>query len=323
MKKISMIVPCYNEEGNVKLFYEDVLKTYKDNKNNKKYKIELIFIDDGSKDKTLEELKKISKNKDFSIKVISFSRNFGKESVIYAGLKAATGDYTVIIDADMQQPPSLTPKMADILDKDEDFDCVCYFQETRIESGFMTGIKNMFYKLMNKMSDVELKQGASDFRMFRSNVKESILLLDERCRFTKGIFSWVGFNTCYIPYTPEERATGATKWSFKSLINYALNGIMSFSTTPLRLATLMGVVLSILAGLYIIVVVIQKLFFEIPVPGYPTIITCLLLIGGIELFCIGIIGEYISKIYTESKRRPIYIIKEEITNDKKNNKKTN
>lgn len=313
MKKISMIVPCYNEEGNVKLFYEDAIKTYKDNKN---YKIELIFIDDGSKDNTLKELKELIKTKECTIKVISFSRNFGKESVIYAGLNAATGDYTVLIDADMQQPPHLTLKMAELLDNEKDIDCVCYYQSKRIEGKLMSGIKSAFYKIMNKMSDVELKQGASDFRMFRKNVREALLSLEERCRFTKGIFSWIGFNTKYLPYTPEKRVHGISKWNPYKLFKYAMEGIVSFSTKPLKLATFLGLFLSILSGIYLIVVVVQKLFIGIDIPGYPTIITLILLLGGIQLFCIGIIGEYISKIYLESKDRPIYIIKEEISNDK-------
>lgn len=313
MKKISMIVPCYNEEGNVQLFFEDAIKTYKDSK---KYKIELIFIDDGSKDNTLNELKEIAKTKECIVKVLSFSRNFGKESVIYAGLNAATGDYTVLIDADMQQPPTLTLKMAELLDKEEDVDCVCYYQAKRIEGKLMSKVKGLFYKTMNKISDVELKQGASDFRMFRANVRKALLLLDERCRFTKGIFSWVGFKTSYLPYTPEKRVHGTSKWNPYKLFKYAMEGIVSFSTKPLKLATFLGLFLSVLSGIYLLVVLIQKIFIGIDIPGYPTIITLILLLGGIQLFCIGIIGEYISKIYLESKDRPIYIIKEEISNDK-------
>lgn len=314
MKKISMIVPCYNEEGNVKLFYEDAKKTYGDSKD---YRLELIFIDDGSSDNTLKELKEIAKFKDFDVKVISFSRNFGKESVIYAGLEKASGDYTVIIDADMQQPPSLTVKMAEILDKDQDCDCVCYYQNDRIEGKFISKVKDMFYRTMNKISEVEIKQGASDFRMFRNNVKEAILSLDEYCRFTKGIFSWVGFNTCYLPYVPNERVVGTSKWRPYKLFRYGISGIMSFSITPLRFATLLGFILSFLSVCYLLVIIIQKMFFGIGIPGYPTMITCVLLIGGIQLFCLGIIGEYIGKMYMETKRRPIYIVKEELSNDRK------
>ena len=317
MRKISMIVPCYNEEGNVKLFFEDVKKTYE---GSDKYKIELIFIDDGSTDNTLKELKQIVKNKVFDTRIISFSRNFGKESVIYAGLKYASGEYTVLIDADMQQPPSLTLKMVDTLDNDDDCDCVCYYQSDRIESKAMIWLKKEFYKVMNKISDVKMIQGASDFRMFRTNVKEAILSLEEHCRFTKGIFSWVGFNTCYLPYTPLKRATGNSKWKPYKLMKYGLSGIVSFSTTPLRLATFLGFILSFLSVFYLLIVIIQKIFFEINIPGYPTLVTCILLIGGIQLFCLGIIGEYISKMYLETKKRPVYIVKEEISNDKKSKK---
>lgn len=312
MKKISMIVPCFNEEGNVKLFYEDVVKTYK---NNKKYEIELIFIDDGSSDNTLNELRKISKNKEFSIKVISFSRNFGKEAVIYAGLKKATGDYTVIIDADMQQPPSLTVKMAEILDK-EDYDCVCYFQDKRIESKLMSFVKSAFYRTINKMADLKMKEGASDFRMFKSNVKDAIISLKESCRFTKGIFSYVGFNTHYLPYKPEERASGVSKWKPRKLLRYGINGILSFSTAPLKISTWIGFIMSFVSFFYLLIILIQKIFFGINIPGYPTIVGLTLLIGGIELLCLGIIGEYLSKMYIEIKERPIYIVKEEISNDK-------
>lgn len=317
MKKISMIVPCYNEEQNIKLFYEEVKNVYKENKN---YKIEIIFVDDGSKDNTLKELKEVVKNKDFKIKVLSFSRNFGKEAAIYAGLENATGDYILFIDADLQQHPKLTVRMAEILDENEDYDCVCYCQENRLENKTMIWLKETFYNFMNKVSEVKLMQGASDFRMFRTNVKDSILSIKEYCRFTKGIFSWIGFNTCYLAYTPEKRAHGTTKWSPVQLLKYGINGIISFSTTPLRLATFLGLIISLLSFIYLLVVIIQKVFFEIMIPGYPTIITCILFIGGIELLCLGIIGEYIGKIYMESKNRPVYILKENISNDKQSKK---
>lgn len=315
MKKVSMIIPCYNEEGNVKLFYNEAVKTYKE----QKYKLELVFIDDGSKDNTLKNLKELTKEQDCEIKVLSFSRNFGKESAIYAGLNNVTGDYTVIIDADLQQPPELTIKMANILDENE-YDCVCYYQEERIENKLLSKIKNTFYKTMNNMSEVELKQGASDFRMFNQKVKNSLLEIKEYYRFSKGIFSWIGYNTKYLPYIPKQRNSGTTKWSFIKLLKYGISGIISFSTMPLKLATYSGLTLSLVAFIYLFVIIIQKLFFEISVPGYPTIVSCILLIGGFQLFCIGIIGEYLGKTYIETKNRPIYIIKEEVTNEK--NKKS-
>ena len=315
MKKVSMIIPCYNEEGNVKLFYNEAVKAYKD----QNYKLELVFIDDGSKDSTLKILKDLIKEQDCEIKVISFSRNFGKEAAIYAGLNNVDGDYTVIIDADLQQPPELTIKMANILDENE-YDCVCYYQEERIENKLLSKIKNVFYKAMNNLSEVELKQGASDFRMFNQKVKNSLLEIKEYYRFSKGIFSWIGYNTQYLPYIPKQRNSGTTKWNFIKLLKYGISGIISFSTMPLKLATYSGLTLSLIAFIYLFVIIIQKLFFEISVPGYPTVISCILLIGGFQLFCIGIIGEYLGKTYIETKNRPIYIIKEEITNGK--NKKS-
>lgn len=311
MKKVSMIIPCYNEEGNVKLFYNEAVKAYKD----QNYKLELVFIDDGSKDNTLKILKDLIKEQDCEIKVLSFSRNFGKEAAIYAGLNNVDGDYTVIIDADLQQPPELTIKMANILDENE-YDCVCYYQEERIENKLLSKIKNVFYKAMNNLSEVELKQGASDFRMFNQKVKNSLLEIKEYYRFSKGIFSWIGYNTQYLPYIPKQRNSGTTKWNFIKLLKYGISGIISFSTMPLKLATYSGLTLSLIAFIYLFVIIIQKLFFEISVPGYPTVISCILLIGGFQLFCIGIIGEYLGKTYIETKNRPIYIIKEEITNDK-------
>ncbi len=311
MKKVSMIIPCYNEEDNVELFYKEAVKTYKE----QNYKLELVFIDDGSKDNTLKNLKELTKEQDCEIKVLSFSRNFGKESAIYAGLKNTTGDYTVIIDADLQQPPELTIKMANILDENK-YDCVCYYQEERIENKLLSKIKNTFYKTMNKMSEVELKQGASDFRMFNNKVKNSLLEIKEYYRFSKGIFSWIGYDTKYLPYIPKQRNSGTTKWSFIKLLKYGISGIISFSTMPLKLATYSGLTLSLVAFIYLFIIIIQKLFFEISIPGYPTVVSCILLIGGFQLFCIGIIGEYLGKTYIETKNRPIYIIKEEITNDK-------
>ncbi|MDO4369375.1 MAG: glycosyltransferase family 2 protein [bacterium] len=310
MKKISMIVPCYNEEENISLFYKAVKDTYK----KQNYELELIFINDGSSDKTLPELKKLIKNSFCKIKVISLSRNFGKESVIYAGLKEATGDYTLIIDADMQQNPKLTIKMAEILDENPDYDCVCYYQEKRIENKLISSLKNLFYKTMNKMTNVSMKQGASDFRMFRKNIKDSLISMEEYCRFTKGMFAWIGYNTKYLPYTPLERANGKTKWKTTKLMQYGISGIISFSNAPLKLATVLGFCFSFFSIIYLFIVLIKKIFFEISIPGYPTIVSCILLIGGIQLFCLGIIGEYIGKVYLESKHRPKYIIKEKMEN---------
>lgn len=311
-KKVSLVIPCYNEEKNIPLFYEECQKTFTKVKN----KVELVFINDGSKDNTITELKKLIKEQQFEIKVINFSRNFGKEAAMYAGLKNTTGDYVAIIDADLQQKPELILPMIEKLEENEEYDCVCYYQEKRIEGGVISFFKKMFYKVIEKLSEIQFVNGASDFRLFRRYVVDTIISLPEKNRFSKGIFSWIGFNTCYLPYTPEERANGTSSFNFKGLIKYALSGILSFSVAPLRLATYSGLTFSLLSFIYLIVVLIQKIFFTIDVPGYATLIACILLIGGLILFSLGIMGEYIARIYMEVKDRPVYIAKEIVTNQK-------
>lgn len=306
---LSLIVPCYNEEDNVSEFFNEFNEVFR----NISLKYEFVFIDDGSSDKTFINLKKLyDENPDFNIQIISFSRNFGKESAIYAGLSNVKGNMACIIDADLQQRPEVVIKMLDIMKNDESVDCVTAYQEERKESKSMSGIKSFFYNTINKMSEIDFKNGASDFRLFKRNVIDAILQMPEYHRFSKGLFSWVGFNTVYIPYKAEERAGGETKWSIGKLIKYAINGIISFSTLPLKLSTFVGIISSIVSIIYLIVVVIQKLFFGINVPGYATIVVLLLLIGGIQLFCLGILGEYLSKIYIEVKNRPVYLIKTHI-----------
>ena len=316
--KVSFIVPCYNEAGNIIAFSNKIKEVFE-----KKYNYEIIFINDGSKDNTLSELKKLLNNSKQSITIIDFSRNFGKEAGIYAGLKAAKGEYVNIIDADLQQNPKYSLKMVEFLENNPEYDIVTAYQEERIENKFISFIKTCFYKLINKMSEIEFKNGASDFRMFRKKVVNSILELTEYYRFSKGIFSWVGYNVYYMPYKVEERKTGTTKWSFYKLFRYAMNGIISFSTYPLRISTILGLFFSLLSILYLITVIIQKLFFQINVEGYATIVTLILLLGGIQLLCIGIIGEYIARTYVEVKRRPVYIVKVIISSEgsKKNHEK--
>ncbi len=316
--KVSFIVPCYNEAGNIIAFSNKIKEVFE-----KKYNYEIIFINDGSKDNTLSELKKLLNNSKQSITIIDFSRNFGKEAGIYAGLKAAKGEYVNIIDADLQQNPKYSLKMVEFLENNPEYDIVTAYQEERIENKFISFIKTCFYKLINKMSEIEFKNGASDFRMFRKKVVNSILELTEYYRFSKGIFSWVGYNVYYMPYKVEERKTGTTKWSFYKLFRYAMNGIISFSTYPLRISTILGLFFSLLSILYLITVIIQKLFFQINVEGYATIVTLILLLGGIQLLCIGIIGEYIARTYVEVKRRPVYIVKDIISSEgsKKNHEK--
>lgn len=311
--KLSVVIPCYNEEKNVGLIYDTIVKLFY----NKKISYELIFVNDGSKDKTILELKKLVEKDDISIKIVNFSRNFGKESAMYAGLKESIGDYVVIIDADMQQNPSLLLKMLGILENDDNYDSVAAYQEVRKEGKILSLFKKMFYKLINKISEVEFVNGASDFRMFRRSMVDAILSMQEYYRFSKGIFSWVGFNTYYMPYQVAERANGSSKWSFWKLFKYAIDGIVSFTTTPLRIATILGLLISLGSFIYFLIVIIQTCIYGVDVPGYASLIGIALLLGGIQLLSLGIIGEYLARTYIENKKRPIYIAKEIISNEKK------
>lgn len=307
--KLSFVIPCYNEESNVNLIHDEIAKIFLP-----LYKYEIIFVNDGSSDNTLKSLKEILKNSKTKIKVINFSRNFGKEAAIYAGLKEAKGDYISLIDADMQQDPKYVLEMVSFLDKNEEYDSVAMYQDKRKEGKVLTFFKKSFYRLINKISDTKFQSNASDFRTFRKCVIKSVLELKEYYRFSKGIFSWVGYNTYYMPYTVKERATGTTKWSFKKLFKYALDGIISFTTAPLKMATYIGLISSFASIVYLIFVIIQKLAWGIDIPGYATIITLILFLGGMQLFSLGIIGEYIGRNYIETKNRPIYIAKEILEN---------
>lgn len=310
--QLSIIVPCYNEEKNVTELTKKINETFK-----KKYIYEIIFINDGSKDNTLTELKKIATNKKLNIKIINFSRNFGKEAAIYAGLKEAKGNYVNIIDADLQQNPKYVLKMVNFLETHPEYDIITTYQKERKENKILKFFKRSFYKIINKMSETEFINGASDFRTFRKNVVKSILEVNEYYRFSKGIFSWIGYNVYYMPYKVEKRFQGTTKWSFYNLFKYAINGIISFSTSPLHLATILGLFFSFLSIIYLIIVIIQKLLYQINIEGYATIVALILLLGGIQLLCIGIIGEYLARTYVETKKRPIYIAKEIIDNQTK------
>lgn len=309
--KLSLVVPCYNEEKNVSLFYEAVKKDFA----GVDFEYELVFVNDGSRDGTFKELQKLCSG-DLPVKIVNFSRNFGKESAMYAGLKESEGDYVTIIDADLQQKPSIALDMVNMLDNEPDYDCIAAYQDERKESKLLVFFKNRFYNLINKFSDTEFVQGASDFRTFRRPMVEAILQMDEYFRFSKGLFSWVGFNTKFIPYEVEERATGTSKWSFWKLFKYALEGIFAFTTAPLRISTVFGFLTALVSVIYLIIVVVQKLAFGIDVPGYATIVVLILLLGGIQLCCIGIIGEYIARTYIQTKGRPIYIAKNVIKNHK-------
>ena len=304
--KLSMVVPCYNEEENVAAFQAAVIEAFQ----GCGYSYELIFIDDGSHDGTLRELKKLYAAQACPVSVVSFSRNFGKESGLYAGLEHATGDYISLIDADLQQRPELVRQMVEFLDQNPDYDIVAAYQDKRRDGKVLSFFKQRFYSLINRLSTVKLRPDASDFRTFRRSVAESILSLPEYHRFSKGIFAWVGYNTHFIPYTACPRAAGTTKWSFRKLMRYAIDGIIGFSTAPLRLATYTGLCSAAASLIYLLVVILQKLIWGIDVPGYATIIVLILFLGGMQLFCLGLIGEYVGKIFEQSKDRPVYLARE-------------
>jgi len=304
--KLSLIVPCYNEAENVANFQSAVISAFA----GCGYDYEIVFVDDGSRDATLHNLKKLHAAQKCPTKIISFSRNFGKEAGLYAGLQHASGDYLCLIDADLQQRPEIVRDMVDILDAEPETDVVAAYQDRRGEGRLLSFFKKSFYSLINHLSDVSLHADASDFRTFRRSVAESILQLGEYHRFSKGIFAWVGYETKFIPYTACERVAGSTKWNFVKLLNYAVEGIIGFSTRPLRYSIYLGSFTAISAVLYLIWVIFEKLCFGIDVPGYATIIVLILLLGSMQLFCIGIIGEYVGRTFEQSKDRPIYIAKE-------------
>ena len=304
---LSLIIPCYNEESNIKKFFEEAQRAFETSF----IKLEYVFVDDGSTDSTKNVLKDLySSEVRSNITVVSFSRNFGKEAAILAGLNNSTGEYTCIIDADLQQRPEIAKEMYDIIKQNGEIDCVCAYQKERRESKAACALKSTFYKLMNEMAETELKNGASDFRVFNSKVKNAVLSLGEYHRFSKGIFSWVGFNVHYMEYKADERLSGETKWSFGKLLKYAMGGLVSFSTAPLKIATYIGSIATVFSIIYLIVTVIRKLTSHINVDGFTQLVILITFFSGILLFTVGIIGEYIAKIYQQVKNRPIYITKE-------------
>ena len=307
--KLSLIVPCYNEAENVTLFQDAVITAFE----GCDYDYEIVFVNDGSRDPTLHNLKKIHAQQKCPVKVISFSRNFGKESALFAGLQHASGEYISLIDADLQQRPEIVRDMVTMLDEQPEYDVIAAYQDRRGEGKLLSFLKKSFYAVINRLSKVSLQVDASDFRTFRRSVRDSILELQEYHRFSKGIFAWVGYNTCFIPYTACERATGTTKWSFWKLVEYAIEGIIGYSTAPLRLATVLGSISGIAAIIYLISVIVEKLVWGIDVPGYASIIVLILFFGCVQLFCIGIIGEYVGRTFEQSKDRPVYIAKEILT----------
>ena len=311
--KLSLVVPCYNEAENVKAFQDAVISAF----TGCGYDYEIIFVNDGSKDATLHNLKKLYKAQACPVKVISFSRNFGKEAGLYAGLQYACGDYISLIDADLQQRPEIVRDMVAYLEENPETDVVAAYQDRRGESKILSFFKKSFYAIINRLSKVTLQSDASDFRTFRRSVRDSIVEMAEYHRFSKGIFAWVGYETHFIPYTACERHAGTTKWNFGKLFNYAIDGIIGFSTAPLRFSTCVGAVTAVAAVIYLITVVLQKLIWGIDVPGYASIIVLILFFGSMNLFGIGIIGEYVGRTFEQTKDRPVYIAKEILTYENK------
>lgn len=307
MKKISLIIPCYNEQEALPYFYEEVTQIMHGLNNN--YKYELIFIDDGSKDNTRSILKAFAE-KDAAVKYISFSRNFGKEAAMYAGFCKADGDYVAVMDADMQDPPGLLPQMLEILEKRE-YDSVATRRVNREgEPPIRSWFAKKFYKIINKISDADIVDGARDFRLMKREMVDAIISMCEYNRFSKGIFGWIGFRTYWLPYTNVERVAGETKWSFWKLLKYAIDGIINFSQAPLSAVSLGGVLMTGISFLFIVFIIVRRLFYGDPVAGWASTICVIIFIGGIQMLCLGIIGQYIAKIYMETKQRPHYIIAE-------------
>jgi len=305
---LSVIVPCFNEEGNIDLFYDETVKALGD----LMPETELIFVNDGSRDGTVEKLRALCARAQYRVRVVSFSRNFGKEAALLAGLEHATGDFTSIIDADLQQNPSYIVEMMQILKDHPEYDAVAAYQEERRENFLISFIKKTFYKVMDSLTDVKIMQAASDFRLLRRPVVDAILSMPEKCRFSKGIFAWVGFETYYMPYEVEERASGTSKWNFWKLLTYAFDGIVAFSNKPLIMSSVVGFFIFCLSILYLIVIVVKTILWGDPVAGFPTLACLILMLSGIQLLGIGILGQYMAKNYTETKGRPVYIVKEEL-----------
>lgn len=310
MSLLTVVVPCYNEEEAIPFFYEEMLKTIEVfNKDFPSVEFEMLFIDDGSKDKTLKVLREYNE-KDKRVRYVSFSRNFGKEAGIYAGLDNAKGDYVVIMDADLQDPPSLLPEMFKAV-TEEGFDSAATRRVTRKgEPIIRSFFARMFYKLMARISKTEIVDGARDYRIMTRQMVDAILSMGEYNRFTKGIYGWVGFETKWFEYENVERVAGETKWSFWKLFMYSIEGVIGFSTAPLVISSFFGILCMLLAFVMIVFIIIRKLIYGDPTSGWPSLVCIIMLIGGMQLSCIGIVGEYLAKTYLETKHRPIYIAKE-------------
>lgn len=309
MKLLSVVVPCYNEEENIRDFYDELFR----NElffTEKEIEVELLYIDDGSKDRTAEAIKKLC-GEDKRVHLRSLSRNFGKEAAIYAGLQKSKGDYVVLMDVDLQDPPSLLPEMYGYIE--QGYDSVATRRVTRKgEPPVRSLFARMFYRIMNKISRTEIVDGARDYRLMSRQVVDAILAMTEYNRFTKGIFGWVGYETKWLEYENIERRKGETKWSFWKLFAYSLEGITAFSTVPLTIAALIGALFCLLAFVMIIVIIVKTLIFGDPTSGWPSLVCIIMMVSGVQLFCLGIVGQYLSKTYMEVKKRPIYLVKEDI-----------
>ena len=306
---LSIVVPCYNEQEALPYFYKEICRVAEQMKASHGADFEFIFVDDGSKDKTLSIARELHKQ-DERVRYISFSRNFGKEAGILAGLEAAKGDYVAMMDADLQDPPALLPQMLDAL-LEEDYDCAATRRTTREgEPPIRSFFARMFYKIINRLSDADIVDGARDYRLMRRRMVDAILALPEYNRFSKGIFGWVGFKTKWLEYVNVERVAGETKWSFWKLFLYSLEGIVAFTTAPLALASLIGIIFCVLAFVMILFIIVRTLLFGDPTSGWPSMVCIIFLCSGVQLFCMGVLGQYLAKTYMEVKHRPVYIVRE-------------
>lgn len=306
---LSIVVPCYNEQEALPYFYKEICRVAEEMKSSHGADFEFIFVDDGSKDKTLSIARELHKQ-DARVRYISFSRNFGKEAGILAGLEAAKGDYVAMMDADLQDPPALLPRMLDAL-LEEDYDCAATRRTNRKgEPPIRSFFARMFYKIINRLSDADIVDGARDYRLMRRRMVDAILALPEYNRFSKGIFGWVGFKTKWLEYVNVERVAGETKWSFWKLFLYSLEGIVAFTTAPLALASLIGIIFCVLAFVMILFIIVRTLLFGDPTSGWPSLVCIIFLCSGVQLFCMGVLGQYLAKTYMEVKHRPVYIVRE-------------
>lgn len=306
---LSIVVPCYNEQEALPYFYKEICRVAEQMKASHGADFEFIFVDDGSKDKTLSIARELHKQ-DARVRYISFSRNFGKEAGILAGLEASKGDYVAMMDADLQDPPALLPQMLDALLK-EDYDCAATRRANRKgEPPIRSFFARMFYKIINRLSDADIVDGARDYRLMRRRMVDAILALPEYNRFSKGIFGWVGFKTKWLEYVNVERVAGETKWSFWKLFLYSLEGIVAFTTAPLALASLIGIIFCVLAFVMILFIIVRTVLFGDPTSGWPSLVCIIFLCSGVQLFCMGVLGQYLAKTYMEVKHRPVYIVRE-------------